>query len=156
MYADGLEIFFEYPIFGVGLSNFGAYFRTGQYSHSDIMEPLATTGLFGFILYQSFYLLLIARVWRLLKCAGNDSTRYRLRMILLGVLTILVLGLGTPHYTSAPVFLLLTAFSVSTTEMDGWVGGGRAPAGQQIRWYGDTGLVARRPVTRVFPKGGNW
>jgi len=118
MYVEGLKLFLNYPLFGVGLNNFGVYFYSGQYSHSDLIEPLATTGLPGFLLYESFYLLLILRVRRLLKVVRDQEQRYRLKMVLLGVMSILVIGLGAPHYTTAPVFLLLTAFSVFTFQLE--------------------------------------
>ncbi len=114
MYVDGLKISVEHPVFGVGLNNFGVYFNTGQYSHSDYIEPLVTTGLVGFVLYQSFYFFLISRILRLLRVVRDRKDRYRLRVYLLGIMAIMVIGLGSPHYTNLPVFLLLTAFSVST------------------------------------------
>lgn len=118
MYVEGLKMFFDYPLFGVGLNNFGAHFDMGYYSHSDLIEPLATTGLPGFLLYQSFYLLLILRARRLLKVVTDREQRYRLKSVLLGVMSILVIGLGAPHYTTSPVFLLLTAFSVFTFQLE--------------------------------------
>jgi len=114
MYVEGLKIFIRHPVVGVGLNNFGRYFYTGQYSHSDYMEPLATTGLVGFMLYQSFYFLLIVRINRLLRVVYSGRLRYRLRMYLVGTVAIMLIGLGAPHYTNQPVFLLLVAFSVST------------------------------------------
>ena len=114
MYVDGLRIFLDHPIFGVGLDNFRMYFYTGQYSHSDYIEPLATTGLIGFILYQAFYFFLMLRCLRLIKVVDDLQVLYRLKMILLGLLTIMLLGFGTPQHTSQAVFLLLTAFSVDT------------------------------------------
>ena len=53
MYVEGLRIFAHRPVFGVGLNNFGAHFWSGQYSHSNYIEPLATTGFIGFILFQA-------------------------------------------------------------------------------------------------------
>ncbi len=114
MYVDGLRIFLEHPVFGVGLNNFQRYFYSGQYSHSEYIEPLATTGLIGFALYQSFYILLLLRIRRLLGVVHDRVIRYRLKVILLGIMAIMVIGLGAPHYTNSPVFLLLTAFSVYT------------------------------------------
>ncbi len=117
MYVDGLRLFGEHPVFGVGLNNFGAHFVTGQYSHSDIIEPLATTGLIGFLLYQAFYVLVLVRAWRLLGIVHASVERYRLRIVLIGMLAIVIIGLGAPHYTNTPVYLLLTAFSVYTARL---------------------------------------
>ena len=114
MYVDGLDISSKHPIFGVGLNNFGEHFYTGQYSHSNYIEPLATTGLFGLLLYQAFYLILIIRSWNLLKKTREEFTRYRLKIVMIGVLAIMLIGVGAPHYTNQPVYLLLTAFSVYT------------------------------------------
>ena len=50
MYVEGVKMFIRHPVCGVGLNNFGAHFVTGQYSHSDYIEPLATTGVIGFVL----------------------------------------------------------------------------------------------------------
>jgi len=113
MYVEGFKIFLQHPIFGVGLNNFCAYFY-GYYSHSDYIEPLATTGLIGFILYQAFYVILLLRLRQLLKWVTDSGMRYKLKMMLIGLGAILIIGLGAPHYTDQPVFLLLVAFSVYT------------------------------------------
>ena len=114
MYVDGWKMFSEHPVFGVGLNNFGVHFVTGQYSHSNLIEPLATTGLIGFLLYQAFYILVFFRAWRLLRVVRAPLDRYRLRMVLIGIVTINLIGLGSPLYTSSSVHLLLVAFSVFT------------------------------------------
>lgn len=114
MYVDGLRIFLQNPIFGVGLNNFQVHFYTGQYSHSDYIEPLATTGLIGFVLYQAFYVCLLVRAVKLIRSESDVQRLYRLKMTILGVLTIILIGFGAPHYTNQPIFLLLTAFSAFT------------------------------------------
>jgi len=110
MYTEGLRIFLEHPVFGVGLYNFGRYFSAG-WTHSDYMEPLVTTGFIGFLLYHSFYWCVLLRSLRVMKSVADPQTLYRLKMSVVGVLLILFLGFGTPHYTSQPTFLLLTALS---------------------------------------------
>jgi O-antigen ligase len=117
MYVEGVGLFLDHPIFGVGLNNFGYYFSTGQYSHSDIIEPLATTGLIGFILYQSIYLLLLARAFRLALSTRDELVSFRLKIIIIGVFAIMLIGLGSPHYTSQRVFLLLATFSAITLQL---------------------------------------
>jgi len=118
MYVEGVKIFLHHPIFGVGLNNFGKYFYTGQYSHSDYIEPLATTGLIGFVLYQAFYVLLFLRMVRLLKALRDPRTRYKIKMMLISLGAIMIIGFGAPHYTNQTVFLLLAAFSVYTWELE--------------------------------------
>ena len=115
MYVDGIKFFLENPIFGVGLNNFKVHFFAGKYSHSDYIEPLATTGLLGFILYQSFYIIIIKRTIVLMRTISNQRILYKLKMIIIGVSIIMVLGFGAPHHTSQSVFILLTAFSGYTS-----------------------------------------
>ncbi|MBN1461629.1 MAG: O-antigen ligase family protein [Armatimonadetes bacterium] len=143
MYANGLALFLDHPVFGVGLNNFGRYFYSGQMSHSDYMEPLATTGLVGFVLYQAFYVLLIRRAWNLLSAVRERNTRYRLKAILMGILAIMIIGLGSPHYTNVPVFLMLTAFSAYTWRLQ------RNLRRDVAGWSGRT-----RPVGRLESRSG--
>jgi O-antigen ligase len=117
MYGEAVELFLEHPLFGVGLDNFKLYSFYNASSHSDYMEPLANTGLIGFLLYQSFYGFLLFRSFALLRWSKDAKTIYRLKMIIISVLTIMVIGLGRSHYTSQIVFVLLTTFSVYTWEI---------------------------------------
>lgn len=132
MYVEGFKMFLHHPIFGVGLNNFGKYFYTGQYSHSDYMEPLATTGLVGFAFYQAFYVILFLRTRRLLKVVTDPGVRYKLKMILIGLGAIMVIGFGAPHYTSQAVFLLLLAFSVYTWNLQRQVSVARRQVGRSV------------------------
>lgn len=114
MYIEGLKISAEHPIFGVGVNNFGKYYHLGCYSHSNYMEPLATTGLIGFLLFQSFYFILIMRIRGLLRNRLDFVVRYRLKVFLMTMIVICVIGIGAPHYSNAPVYLIMTAISVYT------------------------------------------
>ena len=117
LYAEAVEIFLQYPLFGVGLDNFQVHSFLRAVSHSDYMEPLVNTGLIGFLLYQSFYGFLLFRSFALLRWVKDVETIYRLKMIIISVMTIMLLGLGYFHYTSQLVFTLLTTFSVYTWEI---------------------------------------
>ncbi len=117
MYRSGFRVFLEKPVAGVGINNFGQYYRTGQYSHSDYIEPLATTGGVGFLLYHAFYLFLLVRILRLLRLLEGPIDKYLTKMVGIALLTIMFIGLGTPHYTSQPTFILLTAISVFTSKL---------------------------------------
>jgi O-antigen ligase len=117
IYAEAVEIFIKHPLFGVGLDNFKVHSFFKVYSHSDFMESLTNTGLIGFLLYQSFYGFLLFRSLALLRWVKDAETIYRLKMILISVLTIMVMGLGAPHYRSNLLFCLLTTFSVYTWEI---------------------------------------
>ncbi len=118
MYEQGIDLFLKYPIAGVGLDNYKAYNRKFSYSHSDYIEPLATTGLIGFCLYHSFYFFILRRIARLLQQSGSVRVENRLRMIVISVLTIMLIGLGTPHYNNPTVYILLICFSAYTHQIE--------------------------------------
>ena len=118
MYIDGVNVSLKNPLFGVGVNNLRYYLSTGGFSHSNYIEPLATTGFFGFVLYQAFYFLPILRIRRMLKVVQDKATRYRLKVYLLGLMAILVIGFGAPYYTNGPVYLILTAISVHTFRLE--------------------------------------
>jgi O-antigen ligase len=117
MYVEGFVIFIENPLFGVGLDNFKAHSFFKNYSHSDYIEPLTNTGLIGFLLYHSFYAFLLFRSFALLRWVKDTEIIYRLKMIIISVLTIMIIGLGAPHYASQLVFIILTTFSVYTWQI---------------------------------------
>lgn len=107
-------MFYSNPLTGVGWFQYRVLFWTGQYSHSDYIETLASTGLVGFILYQSWYCILVIRIIWLIWIQKDVEIRYQLKTMLLVVLSILFLGFGTPHYGSILVFLMLVSISVYT------------------------------------------
>ncbi len=111
MYRTGFGLVLLHPLTGVGLMQFGQYYYEGCYSHSDYIEPLASTGLLGFVLYQAFYFCILGRVFRLITQVSDAVVCYRLKMIGIGTLTIMLIGLGAPHYDNTVVFALLSVFS---------------------------------------------
>lgn len=106
---EGLEMFFTYPILGVGLGSFTSYSSTGLMAHNDFIEVLASTGIIGFMLYSPIYWFFYKQNKALLK---NEET-YRWgawsQAFLAGFL---VLGLGRPTFLD-PVAMLVLAFFYS-------------------------------------------
>lgn len=143
MYVEGLKMFVYNPMFGVGMGNFQVHFYTGQYSHSDYIEPLANTGLPGFLLYQSFYVLVLGRALRLLKRVRDPFVNYRLKLIVMTISTIMMLGIGAPWQTSPVIFALLTVFSVFTNDV-----------GVALRWHARAAAQGpfRRPAASGFQR----
>lgn len=62
---DGVEMFLEKPIFGVGINNYAVYQSEGRVSHSYYIETLANTGVLGFAILFSAYLWVFRGTWRL-------------------------------------------------------------------------------------------
>lgn len=139
MYQEGWKMFWSSPVAGVGWSQFRVKFWAGLYSHSDYMEPLATTGLVGFILYQAFYFILLRRIWHLLSRVQNEVDVYRLKVMLIGLAAILLLGVGAPHFQSLNVYMLLATFSCFT-----W----RLANPDVPQWF--------RAGPLPYPPGNNW
>ena len=106
--VDGFMMWLHHPIFGVGLGQFGAHHWSGLYSHSDYIEPLACTGLLGFILYQGFAFVVTKRLIGLLRVRLPDEVRRKVKGMLLFMLWChYLLGFGTPMWSSQLHVLLV-------------------------------------------------
>ncbi len=87
LYAKGFEVVQNNPGFGVGLDNFrvlsggGFGVKVGTYSHSNIIELIAGTGIIGFLLYYAMYVMIAMRLFRLRKCKLTDNDRFHYLLI---------------------------------------------------------------------------
>jgi hypothetical protein len=88
----GLDLFYQKPAFGQGLASFAEskigkhrWGTIGVYSHSNIIEVLVSSGIIGFTLYYSMFLIILTKL--LLYARG--STAVRNDPILIFVATIL-------------------------------------------------------------------
>lgn len=108
MYLYALNLFADNPFFGIGLNNYRAYFYTGQYSHSDYAESLSSTGLFGFIIYQLFYIIPLIKGYKLSKLISKKEIRFYLLFGLLIIVTIKLIGTGIILYQSPSVMIIMT------------------------------------------------
>jgi O-antigen ligase len=111
MVTFGLELFLDNPIFGVGINNYRAHSPWGMYSHNDYIESLTSTGLIGFILYQGSVLITLVRSYKLFKISKIQSNRFYFAMIILGTLTIKIIGLGQIIYVQTIGMITLAAFA---------------------------------------------
>lgn len=117
LYAAGLRIWQQSPIWGVGLNHFGRYFRVDVSSHSNYIEALVSTGVVGFLVLHAAYLIVLWRTLRLTGKLRGDSKRYQLNAVLIGILLILQYGLGAAMFTNITVSILLISFSVHTLHL---------------------------------------
>jgi|GEM_PF-995340 O-antigen ligase len=97
-YREGLAMFLENPLFGVGLGNFKTMSVYGTYSHSDLLEVLSTTGAVGFLLYGGGIYLLWRRLRRLRRLAANPEADYEATFMQILLACYLLIGLGRPHF----------------------------------------------------------
>lgn len=101
MYLEGWELFKRNPMAGVGLGNFTAYSIYRTYSHSDYMEALSTTGIFGTLLYFSIYPVLWKRLTRLQNRVDIEpKTGYHVGLFKAFILTLLMLAIGRINFQS--------------------------------------------------------
>lgn len=100
--AEGLQAFFEKPIFGHGTGY--SYTLFGTYSHNNFVELLMSYGVVGFCLYYIPYVFLIIKLFKLAR--KNDI----LAMFFLSyAILMLVLGVGWINYyeRSAQIMIAL-------------------------------------------------
>jgi len=104
----GLRIFAENPIFGCGLGQFGIASETGYYAHNEVAEILSTTGLPGFLIYFSVYVLAWRRPARSLEGPCDSRFAYRVNMARMILLIMLLSGsLSRPNFISQDTMFLL-------------------------------------------------
>lgn len=107
MYVEGFDMIRKHPIFGVGMDNYRVFSSYGLYSHSDYIEVAANTGIVGFILYFSIYIVLWRRLSRIQKMTNDPFVFYVTGLLKAIVITILVIAFGRPNITSKETWILL-------------------------------------------------
>jgi len=113
MYEEGIQFFLDNPIFGIGLNNYRNYSRYSAYSHSDYIEVLSTTGIVGFLLYFSIYLVLWKRLHFIQKLK-NEIQTYHAGVFKALSLTLLVLAIGRINSQSLiTMYMLAGVFGYS-------------------------------------------
>lgn len=80
------------PVFGCGLGQFGIASGTGFFAHNEVAEIISTTGLPGFLLYYSVYLVAWRRLSRSLRCLHDPLVRYRINIARMSLLVLLISG----------------------------------------------------------------
>ena len=95
MIAQGLEAFYQNPLFGHGSGYSYALF--GTYSHNNFVELLMNYGLVGFCLYYGFHLVLIIKLFK--QAMKNDLYAV---FFFTYVCMQLVLGIGWVNYYTRP------------------------------------------------------
>lgn len=108
LYVDGIELIQEYPIAGVGLRNFMFYTRYETDAHSDFIEVLATTGIVGFVLYFSIYLVLWLRLGRVEQLSLTTFDTYQVGFFKAVILMLLFLAAGRDNFLYAQTWVILS------------------------------------------------
>ena len=117
MYLYSIELLANNPFAGVGINNFRSHFWSGQFSHSDYAESMSSTGVFGFILYQSVYLIVLIRSLKLFFTVKDKIVRLYVGMAFLFIMMLKVIGTGIILFYSPGPLIILAMFSVLTMQI---------------------------------------
>jgi O-antigen ligase len=98
LYREGIDMVISYPVTGVGLGNFLFHSSSRLYAHSDLIEAASTTGILGFALYFSLYLVLWRRLQFLKRNTVVPYILYDLGLFKAIFLTMFLNGLTRPHF----------------------------------------------------------
>lgn len=100
---QSIELFKKYPIFGYGGNNFKTRMREigyshVAYSHNNFFELLSTLGLGGFLIYYSYWILVVVRLIKIRKNTADREMRRMSELFLSIVLILLLLDYGNVSY----------------------------------------------------------
>ncbi len=102
------DLFLSNPLFGVGGGQFGPASGTGFEAHNELAEIISTTGLPGFLLYYSIYLMAWKRLNWSLGFIRDPADRYRINMTRVTLLILLTSGaLFRPNYVKQDTIFLI-------------------------------------------------
>lgn len=107
LYREGWDFFLQNPIAGLGFGNFVAYSFYEQYSHSDYMEALATTGILGFLIYFSIYPVLWKKIAQVARTHETTEVKYHAGLFKAFVITLLILAFGRINFQSIMAWIAL-------------------------------------------------
>jgi len=111
LFQQGMELFIEYPIFGVGLGQVSNYMNAA-YTHNDLAEILSNGGTIGTLLYFFFLIVIYRRTitaHKALEKAGLKTYHTRFMQMLFWVL--MVRGISTPLFFSFDEMFMLGIIS---------------------------------------------
>lgn len=105
---EGIEMFYQNPILGVGLGNFSEYLGYYGMSHSLPITILSEQGILGLLLMSLFFILLLSVFFRM-----EDK---QLKVVfLLSLLGLLAGNIGYDYHTQAYIWFFLGILLASTS-----------------------------------------
>lgn len=116
LYKHAFRVAMSHPLLGVGPNNFQATSSSsfggiskdvGTYSHSNYAEVLVSTGMFGFFLYFSVYVVVWIRLWRLRAVGRNPEHMALFLTAVLLALSIPIYDIGMVSYFEKTSWLVL-------------------------------------------------
>jgi len=118
-YIEGIKLFSERPVLGVGLDNFRYHNVLGAAAHSDYVAVLTETGIPGFILYFAAYLVVLMRLQRAIAVSTSAGARLYCRILRNGLIVILLVALGRWNYDHMITYIFLALSGKYAAEASG-------------------------------------
>jgi len=113
----GLNAFFERPFTGVGIGN-GIYIAQAAvgklyYLHNNYVEMLASLGLFGTIIYYTWYIFPLRRLW-----IRSKKERDSIACLVMTMLVVKIfMQIGTIAYTDKLSYIIIMLFFITAEEI---------------------------------------
>ena len=95
LYRDAINYFFGHPILGLGYDNMSVY--QGTYSHSTYVEPLACSGIIGFLYLTPYVMILVKQIKLIRRNQILSEERLWQKELLAFYLSFLFVGIGIPY-----------------------------------------------------------
>lgn len=105
IWGNGLTLFSENPIFGIGIYNFRSYsvtyFGIDHYMHNTFLEVIVESGLIGTTLYLIFLITIILSLFKIIKISS------KINYLFVTFLTMIFMMLSLSLIANESFFLLL-------------------------------------------------
>ena len=105
LYKNAMKTFFDNFLFGLGFNNFSV--RNGNYTHSTYVEPLACSGIIGFLYLAPYVMILVKQIKLIRLFRDNSEERLWQKELLAFYISFLFVGIGIPYiYKDIPCIVL--------------------------------------------------
>lgn len=105
LYEIAMEDFFAHPVFGLGFNGFSVVHI--NYTHSTFVEPLACSGIIGFVYLAPYVMMLVKQIKLIRLNKDNIEERIWQKELLAFYISFLFVGIGIPYiYKDIPCIIL--------------------------------------------------
>lgn len=105
LYSQALQEFGNHIICGMGFNNFSVIY--GNYTHSTYVEPLACSGIIGFLYLAPYIIMLVNQIKLIRLNRDNIEERIWQKELLAFYISFLFVGIGIPYmYKDIPCIIL--------------------------------------------------
>lgn len=112
LYEMAMEDFLAHPVFGLGFNNF-ALDHNGLYTHSTYAEPLACSGIIGFLYLAPYVMILVKQIKLIRLNKSNLEERIWQKELLAFYISFLFVGIGIPYIYKDISCIILAMFIAS-------------------------------------------